>query len=204
MTRSEGADRVEEHRLLGYSAVRRASFVAVPCFPGPPDNPGVEMHNARSRGFTLIEVLIVVGIIGILVAMAVINYTAAMNKARSKKTMADIRTIAAAWEARATDVRGYNAAGAFSYPAAPINSFMLRSMLVPNYARELPMKDAWGTPFEFAVDQAPGAGAAIYYAIRSAGSDREFETDPYEPEQTSDFKRDLVFSNGTFIVYPQN
>jgi general secretion pathway protein G len=162
------------------------------------------MRNPRSRGFTLIELLVVIGIIGILVAMATINYMSALNKARQKKTMADIRTIAAAWEARAADVRGYNAAGAFSYPAAALDSTTLSSMLIPNYARALPMKDAWGTPFEFAVDVAASAGSASRYAIRSAGRDRVFESAAYEPGQTTDFDRDVVFSNGTFIVYPGN
>ncbi|MGZ7080554.1 MAG: prepilin-type N-terminal cleavage/methylation domain-containing protein, partial [Thermoanaerobaculia bacterium] len=65
------------------------------------------MRRQRAGGFTLIEVLIVVAIIAILAAIAIANYLTALQRARQKRTMADMRTIATAWEARATETRGY-------------------------------------------------------------------------------------------------
>src|SRR5205814_4490670 len=52
----------------------------------------------------------------ILAAIAIPNLLTAMQRSKQKRTMADLRTIATAWEARATDLNKYNAAGAISIP----------------------------------------------------------------------------------------
>src|SRR5438270_10677446 len=114
----------------------------------------------KQKGFTLIELVIVVGRIGILAAIAIPNLLTAMQRSKQKRTMADMRTIATAWEARATDMNRYNAAGACSIPGTAITSDNLNTFLAPTYVKSFPLKDGWGNAWTFMADQAWGTGTA--------------------------------------------
>lgn len=168
--------------------------------------------SRKEKGFTLIELLIVVAIIGILAAIAIPNLLTAMQRAKQKRTMTDIRGIATAWEARATDANAYNGAALtlpndastwtqVDYPALVLH-------LTPTYIRTLPAKDGWSNNFEYyidatdlPVDVAGGGVAANAYVIRSAGRDGQF-VDPVGGA-TTDFRCDIVYTNGTFVQFPE-
>ncbi|HEX3577723.1 MAG TPA: prepilin-type N-terminal cleavage/methylation domain-containing protein, partial [Thermoanaerobaculia bacterium] len=106
------------------------------------------MIKKNQKGFTLIELLIVVAIIGILAAIAIPNLLTAMQRAKQKRSMADMRTIATAWEARATDVNKYNAAGAF-VPTSVVAPSVMTSRLSPTYIKSMPVNDGWGNAWVF-------------------------------------------------------
>lgn len=173
--------------------------------------------QSKRNGFTLIELLIVVAIVGLLAAIAIPNLLNALQKAKQKRTMADMRNIATAWEARATDAKRYNAAGgALSVLALctePITGQELMAMLTPTYIKPLPVTDGWSNPFRFRIDAAYPAtagGDANNYVIWSAGRNGTPNgaggwdvTAASLGGGTTRFDDDIVFSNGMFVQYPE-
>ncbi len=159
------------------------------------------MNKRNQKGFTLIELLIVVAIIGILAAIAIPNLLTAMQRAKQKRTMADIRTIATAWEARATDVNKYNAAGAIVLPAVTLNHDTMTTILSPTYIKSLPPKDGWGNNFVYNADVDFGGIAAQDYSVLSFGRDGKIDSRP--GLATTNFDCDIIYQAGGFSQYPE-
>jgi general secretion pathway protein G len=155
------------------------------------------MIKKNQKGFTLIELLIVVAIIGILAAIAIPNLLTAMQRAKQKRSMADMRTIATAWEARATDVNKYNAAGTF-VPTTVVNSSTMTGMLSPTYIKSMPVNDGWGNGWIFDSD-----AAGQTYAITSKGRDGVSGSAPSATTTTTNFDCDIIYSQGQFLQYPE-
>lgn len=134
----------------------------------------------RDEGFSLIELLIVVAIIGIIAAIAVPQLMNAMDRGRQRRSMADMRNIATANGTIRVDTGAY--AGALAD-------------LSPEYMQVAPAEDGWGTAWDY-------SGAADTYTLTSFGSDAgagpappaTWVNEPYEP--------DIIMTSGQFTQAP--
>ena len=165
------------------------------------------MHRQiRSRdGFTLIETLIVVAIIGLLAAIGIPMWLNSVNRTKQTQTVANMRQIAGAWEARAADYKAYTAAGAtYTLPPTSLDPDSAAALLVSTYIRSMPKLDGWRRPLEFWTNAAADGSSATEYALRSLGRDGQMDSaQNYTVGPTHRFDCDIVYANGTFIAYPE-
>jgi len=156
----------------------------------------------KESGFTLIELLIVIAIIGILAAIAIPNLLNALQRGKQKRTMADMRNLATAIESYNVDNNVYPAATTcpsdVPTSAADLNSTSW-TLLRPTYIAQPPFQDGWGHFLKYGTD---AQGQA--YVLGSSGRDTTFAIPSgTNCGTTTDFNSDIVYSNGTFIEYPE-
>jgi type II secretion system protein G len=153
----------------------------------------------RERGFTLVELLVVIAIIGILAALAIPNLLNAVQRSRQKRTMADIKALAAAIEAYHVDSSVYPIAacapGHYTTPGGFLSTDSFTN-LTPTYIAQPPVTDGWSHFLRYRLD-----AGQVNYNIRSLG--RDGALDPLVCGTTTNFNDDILFADGVFLQWPE-
>lgn len=145
-------------------------------------------QRSSEAGFTLIELLVVVLIIGIVAGIALIAYMDALDRAKQRSTMADMRSIARALEAYVVDNH--------LVPDSSGGIMSLTTMLIPYQISVVPVNDHWGNTYEFT------SNAYDLYTLQSFGKDGADGADVSYATR-NDFFLDIVVSNGLFVAAPE-
>lgn len=170
----------------------------------------------RQGGFTLIELLIVVAIIGIIAALLIPNFLESLQKAKQKRTLADIRNAGTAEMAWLVNQVGAASAGyaidwsSWSSNTAATTYDDVKKVLTPVYVQELPERDGWKHPFGWYLDTGNPLAArvmAIWSGGRNAPDTVTWPPDgpepatsgPYDP---SDYDNDILWADGYFAIWP--
>jgi general secretion pathway protein G len=181
------------------SQVAQVSYAPCPSC-GQPSNGSPKVVPKSGTNTALIVVGVVAGVFalifvgGIVAAIAIPNLLTATQRAKQKRTLADMRSIATAVEAYATDQSFYPDPDTFE------------QAIVPKYIRVLPKVDGWGNSIRYECWSSTDGPTCDGYAIGSAARDGKFENESladYEQGATTNFDSDIVFSNGQFIRCPQ-
>lgn len=124
------------------------------------------MKNQKKRraGFTLVELLLVIAILGVLGTVVVLNFGGAGEKSAKTATQQSIAAINTAVEIYKVEKLKSNPPPSLDTLTTPLTDGAEPLLDAAN------LKDAWGNPFEYSVD-------GKKYTIRSAGPDEQMGTE---------------------------
>ena len=140
------------------------------------------MPKHKQGGFSLIELLIVVTIIGIIAAIGIPMLMDAVDRAKQRRSMADMHTVVSANGTYFIDQMGYS-------PDLP-------TLATAGYLQVALTLDGWGNPFVYNV-------GANTYTLTSLGADGAAGPAPPMPWVNDPFEPDITVVDGMFTQAPE-
>jgi len=140
------------------------------------------MRKQTEHGFSLIELLIVVAIIGIIASIGVPMLMNAIDRSKQRRSMGDMRTIVIANGTYKVDQQIY----------AP----NLGALVGGDYLQVLVADDGWGNPFVYNSN-------GDNYDLTSLGRDGVAGPAPPNPWVNDPFEPDIVVADGMFTQAPE-
>jgi general secretion pathway protein G len=121
-----------------------------------------KIQGASEDGFTLVELMVVLVIIGLLATVVIINVLPEQDKAMTQKAKADIAILDQALEMYRLDNLSYPAAGEGlqALVTRPASLAQPERYRIGGYIKRLP-RDPWGRPYGYA-NPAPAGGIDIF------------------------------------------
>lgn len=160
------AGRVATFRVAGpraQAAPRRARRdSAQPC-PQTVSRRAADVRTQRREGFTLVELMVVIVIIGLLATVVALNVLPSQDKAMVGKARADISTLEQALETYRLDnlVFPDDRQGLQALVAPPAGLTRPERYRQGGYVRRLP-EDPWGNPYQYRRQSAHGGQFDVF------------------------------------------
>jgi general secretion pathway protein G len=145
-------------------------------------------HHSTSRGFSLIELLIVVAVIGLIAAIAIPNLVNAIQRGRQARTVGDARAISNAVGMYQQDYSKFPVASSF------IDVDTIRPVILA-YMGNFNNLDGWQRAYMYKSD-------GDDYTLVSYGLNGVPDM-PWNNGPISYFDDDIVIEGGAFIQWPE-
>jgi prepilin-type N-terminal cleavage/methylation domain-containing protein len=146
-----------------------------------------QLHST-SRGFSIVELLIVAAVIGLIAAIAIPNLVNAIQRGRQARTVGDLRGLANAVGMYQQDYAKFPLAGSW-VPVENLDTILMAYMGGYN------ANDGWLRPFMYQSD-------GDNYTLVSYGLNGVADQ-PWTQGPIHYFDDDLVVMGGTFVQWPE-
>lgn len=126
------------------------------------------LNQKRQRGFTLMEIMVVIFIMGLLIAVVAPSVLGSQDKAMKQKVMADLSTFEQALDMYRLDNLRFpsNEQGLSALVIKPTVEPLPRAWRADGYIRRLP-QDPWGNAYQY---RSPGEhGRVDVYSLGADG-----------------------------------